>query len=102
MYTERPFPLSVEAFKANVTLKNVTDNSILVDWTTLDISGVDVYYEIMFNTSMLSNISSPPHLIKNLSNGEVQSVQVTSIVKGRDDRIEFVMSDVYFIRTGEW
>ncbi|XP_052707588.1 tyrosine-protein phosphatase 10D-like isoform X2 [Crassostrea angulata] len=90
---------SVNEFKAMVTLKNVTDNSILVDWTTVDISGVDVYYEVIFNITTLPNITSPPQLITNLSNGEVQSIQVTSIVKGRDDRIEIVMSDVSFIRT---
>ncbi|XP_065927516.1 phosphatidylinositol phosphatase PTPRQ-like [Magallana gigas] len=89
----------VDEFKAIVRLKNVIDNSILVDWTTLDISGVDVCYEIVFNTLTLYNISSPPQLITNLSNGEVQAVQVTSIAKRRDDRIEIVMSDVFFIRT---
>lgn len=102
MYIQNAFsPLSVNEFKAMVTLKNVTDNSILVDWTTVDISGVDAYYEVIFNTSTLYNISSPPQLITNLTNGEVQSVQITSIVKGRDDRIEIVMSDISFIRTGE-
>uniref|UniRef100_A0A8W8J8N7 Fibronectin type-III domain-containing protein n=1 Tax=Magallana gigas TaxID=29159 RepID=A0A8W8J8N7_MAGGI len=90
---------TVDEFKAIVRLKNVIDNSILVDWTTLDISGVDVCYEIVFNTLTLYNISSPPQLITNLSNGEVQAVQVTSIAKRRDDRIEIVMSDVFFIRT---
>lgn len=100
-YTECLSPLSVDAFKANVTFKNVTDNSILVDWTTVDISGVDVYYEVIFNNTTLSNISAPPQLITNLSNGEVQSVQVISIVKGRDDRTNTVMSEVSFIRTGE-
>uniref|UniRef100_K1Q0D8 Uncharacterized protein n=1 Tax=Magallana gigas TaxID=29159 RepID=K1Q0D8_MAGGI len=91
---------TVDAFKANVTFKNVTDNSVLVDWTTVDISGVDVYYEVIFNNTTLLNISAPPQLITNLSNGEVQSVQVTSIVKGRDDRTETVMSEVSLIRTG--
>nr|XP_034332814.1 tyrosine-protein phosphatase 10D isoform X2 [Crassostrea gigas] len=90
---------TVDAFKANVTFKNVTDNSVLVDWTTVDISGVDVYYEVIFNNTTLLNISAPPQLITNLSNGEVQSVQVTSIVKGRDDRTETVMSEVSLIRT---
>lgn len=99
VYRECLSPLSVDAFKANVTFKNVTDNSVLVDWTTVDISGVDVYYEVIFNITTLPNITSPPQLITNLSNGEVQSIQVTSIVKGRDDRIEIVMSDVSFIRT---
>lgn len=101
VYTERLSPLSVDDFKAIVTLKNVTDNSILVDWTTLDIGGVEVYYEVIFNITTLPNITSPPQLITNLMNGEVQSIQVTSIVKGRDGRIEMVMSDVSFIRTGE-
>lgn len=102
MYKQNAFSsLSVNEFKAMVTLKNVTDNSILVDWTTVDISGVDVYYEVIFNNTTISNISAPPQLITNLSNGEVQSIQVTSIVKGRDDRIEIVMSDVSFIRTGK-
>lgn len=100
MYKQNAFSsLAVNEFKAMVTLKNVTDNSILVDWTTVDISGVDVYYEVIFNITTLPNITSPPQLITNLSNGEVQSIQVTSIVKGRDDRIEIVMSDVSFIRT---
>lgn len=90
---------TVDAFKANVTIKNVTDSSILVDWTTLDISGVGVYYEVMFNSSTVCNISSPPYLIKNLSNGEIHTIQVKSFVKGRDDRVESVVSDLVFVRT---
>lgn len=101
VYTERLSPLPVDEFKAIVTLKNVTDNSILVDWTTVDIGDVDVYYVVIFNYTPLASISFPPKLITNLSNGEVQSVQVTSIVKGRDKKMEIVMSEISFIRTGE-
>lgn len=92
----------VEAFKVLVKFENVTDHSILVNWATLKIGGVNVTYKIMFNDSVAINIRSPPYLINNLSDGEVHSVQVTLIVKRRDDRMTSVKSEVYYVRTGEW
>ena len=95
-----PF-IAVNLFKVtDFSLKNVTDDSIVVEWsTTQNFPGVIVSYTVTFNGSINSNVSSP-YLIKNLSDGEVHSVQITSNVKGRDGREATAMSDVKLTRTG--
>ena len=78
----------------------MTEDSIVVEWTAIqNFPGVTVNYTVTFNGSVSSNVSSP-YLIKNLSDGEVHSVQITSNVKGRDGREATAMSDLKFTRTG--
>lgn len=102
MYIIKLLLFSVEGFKFTVKIENATDDSILVNWTRLDISAVDVNYQIIFNRLVAIVISSPPYLIKNLSDGEIYSVKVICIVRRRDNGGVYVMSDMVFVRTGEW
>ena len=81
-------------------MKNVTKDSIVVEWNAnQNYPGVMVNYTVTFNGSVNSNVSSP-YLIKNISDGEVHSVQIKSNVRGRDGREAAVMSDVELTRTG--
>ena len=100
VWFDLPF-FTVNLFKVAVfTLENVTEDSIVVEWNaTQNFPGVMVNYTVTFNGSVSSNVSSP-YLIKNLSDGEVHSVQITSNVRGRDGREATAMSDVKFTRTG--
>ena len=95
-----PF-FAVNLFKVtDISLKNVTEDSIVVEWSAIqNFPGVMVNYTVTFNGLVNSDVSSP-HLIKSLSDGEVHSVQITSNVRGRDGREATVMSDVKFTRTG--
>nr|XP_022293460.1 phosphatidylinositol phosphatase PTPRQ-like [Crassostrea virginica] len=90
----------VNLFKVtDFSLKNVTEDSIVVEWSTIqNFPGVMVSYTVTFSGSINSHVSSP-YLIKNLSDGEVQSVQITSNVRGRDGGEATAMSDVKFTRT---
>ncbi|XP_062616409.1 uncharacterized protein LOC134278098, partial [Saccostrea cucullata] len=85
-------------FEVNITIGNVTETSILVAWNTTQYPGVEVYFTIAFNNTPINNVSSP-HLIENMTDGEVHSLQITSTVTGRDMRTESVMSKVEYVRT---
>ncbi|XP_062582171.1 receptor-type tyrosine-protein phosphatase F-like isoform X2 [Saccostrea cucullata] len=90
--------ISVDGFQANIFIENVTETSILVAWNTTQYPGVEVYFTITFNGTMVSNVSSP-HLIEYLTDGDVHSLQITSNVTGRDMRTESVMSKMEYVRT---
>ncbi|XP_056014637.1 receptor-type tyrosine-protein phosphatase H-like isoform X3 [Ostrea edulis] len=86
-------------FKVTITVESVTETSLLISWMNgLDYSGVHVYYTITFNDSVVSNVSSP-HLIKNLTDGEIHSVMITSNIRGRDMRLSAVNSNLEYVRT---
>ncbi|XP_062582177.1 receptor-type tyrosine-protein phosphatase beta-like isoform X2 [Saccostrea cucullata] len=89
---------SVKDFQASIFIENVTETSILVAWNTTHYPGVEVYFTIDFNNTPINNVSSP-HLIENLTDGEVHTLLITSNVTGRDMRTESVMSNVEYVRT---
>jgi hypothetical protein len=91
----------VKDFRVNVSLENVTESSVLISWTlTHNYSGVHVYYTVRFNETAISNVTSP-YLVQNLTDGEIHAVQIISNVRGRDMRVETVISTVQFVRTGK-
>lgn len=95
------FTVSVDSFKVTIKVENVTETSLVISWMNgMDYSGVHVYYIITFNDSVVSNVSSP-HLIKNLTDGEIHSVMITSNIRGRDMRLSAVNSNLEYVRTGK-
>ncbi|XP_062582145.1 uncharacterized protein LOC134243923 [Saccostrea cucullata] len=81
-----------------MNVENVTETSMVVAWNTTYYPGVEVYFTITFNNTMISNATSP-HLIGNLRDGEVHSILIQSHVTGRDTRKESVDSVLQYVRT---